>query len=99
MNTVLNYYLLPLKESHTISVQGYISGKISMDERELCVLVSNMVKNATEALQKIKDGYLWIKIREGEEFLYIIDIAKKNGGTYQIEIEGHVFKAEVYLRI
>ena len=24
-----------------------------------------------EALQKIKDGYLWIKIREGEEFLYI----------------------------
>ncbi len=134
VNTVLNYYLLPLKESNTISVQGYISGKISMDERELCVLVSNMVKNATEALQKIKDGYLWIKIREGEEFLYIevknsfqgevvfdkkgmpisskknrenhgigtyniIDIAKKNGGTYQIEIEGHVFKAEVYLRI
>lgn len=134
VNTVLNYYLLPLKESHTISVQGYISGKISMDERELCVLVSNMVKNATEALQKIKDGYLWIKIREGEEFLYIevknsfqgevvfdkkgmpisskknrenhgigtyniIDIAKKNGGTYQIEIEEHVFKAEVYLRI
>ena len=134
VNTVLNYYLLPLKESHTISVQGYISGKISMDERELCVLVSNMVKNATEALQKIKDGYLWIKIREGEEFLYIevknsfqgevvfdkkgmpisskknrenhgigtyniIDIAKKNGGTYQIEIEEHVFKAEFYLRI
>ena len=134
VNTVLNYYLLPLKESHTISVQGYISGKISMDERELCVLVSNMVKNATEALQKIKDGYLWIKIREGEEFLYIevknsfqgevvfdkkgmpisskknrenhgigtyniIVIAKKNGGTYQIEIEEHVFKAEVYLRI
>lgn len=134
VNTVLNYYLLPLKESHTISVQGYISGKISMDERELCILVSNMVKNATEALQKIKDGYLWIKIREGEEFLYIevknsfqgevvfdkkgmpisskknrenhgigtyniIDIAKKNGGTYQIEIEEHVFKAEVYLRI
>lgn len=134
VNTVLNYYLLPLKESHTISVQGYISGKISMDERELCILVSNMVKNATEALQKIKDGYLWIKICEGEEFLYIevknsfqgevvfdkkgmpisskknrenhgigtyniIDIAKKNGGTYQIEIEEHVFKAEVYLRI
>lgn len=134
VNTVLNYYLLPLKESHTISVQGYISGKISMDERELCVLVSNMVKNATEALQKIKDGYLWIKIREGEEFLYIevknsfqgevvfdkkgmpisskknrenhgigtyniIDIAKKNGGTYQIEIEEQVFKAEVYVRI
>lgn len=134
VNTVLNYYLLPLKESHTISVQGYISGKISMDERELCILVSNMVKNATEALQKIKDGYLWIKIREGEEFLYIevknsfqgevvfdkkgmpisskknrenhgigtyniVDIAKKNGGTYQIEIEEHVFKAEVYLRI
>lgn len=134
VNTVLNYYLLPLKESHTISVQGYISEKISIDERELCVLVSNMVKNATEALQKIKDGYLWIKIREGEEFLYIevknsfqgevvfdkkgmpisskknrenhgigtyniIDIAKKNGGTYQIEIEEHVFKAEVYLRI
>lgn len=134
VNTVLNYYLLPLKESHTISVQGYISGKISMDERELCILVSNMVKNATEALQKIKDGYLWIKIRKGEEFLYIevknsfqgevvfdkkgmpisskknrenhgigtyniVDIAKKNGGTYQIEIEEHVFKAEVYLRI
>lgn len=134
VNTVLNYYLLPLKESHTISVQGYISEKISIDERELCILVSNMVKNAVEALQKIKDGYLWIKIREGEEFLYIevknsfqgevvfdkkgmpisskknrenhgigtyniIDIAKKNGGTYQIEIEEHVFKAEVYLRI
>ena len=134
VNTVLNYYLLPLKESHTISVQGYISEKISMDERELCILVSNMVKNAAEALQKIKDGYLWIKIREGEEFLYIevknsfqgevvfdkkgmpisskknrenhgigtyniIDIAKKNGGTYQIEIEEQVFKAEVYVRI
>lgn len=134
VNTVLNYYLLPLKESHTISVQGYISEKISIDERELCILVSNMVKNAVEALQKIKDGYLWIKIREGEEFLYIevknsfqgevvfdkkgmpisskknrenhgigtyniIDIAKKNGGTYQIEIEEQVFKAEVYVRI
>ena len=134
VNTVLNYYLLPLKESHTISVQGYISEKISMDERELCILVSNMVKNAAEALQKIKDGYLWIKIREGEEFLYIevknsfqgevvfdkkgmpisskknrenhgigtyniIDIAKKIGGTYKIEIEEQVFKAEVYVRI
>ena len=134
VNTVLNYYLLPLKESHTISVQGYISEKISIDERELCILVSNMVKNAVEALQKIKDGYLWIKIREGEEFLYIevknsfqgevvfdkkgmpisskknrenhgigtyniIDIAKKNGGTYKIEIEEQVFKAEVYVRI
>lgn len=134
VNTVLNYYLLPLKESHTISVQGYISEKISIDERELCILVSNMVKNAVEALQKIKDGYLWIKIREGEEFLYIevknsfqgevvfdkkgmpisskknrenhgigtyniIDIAKKNGGTYQIEIEEQVFKAKVYVRI
>lgn len=71
VNTVLNYYLLPLKESHTISVQGYISGKISMDERELCILVSNMVKMQLRHYRKLKMDIYGLKFVKVKSF-YIL---------------------------
>ncbi len=71
VNTVLNYYLQPLKEKYQIFIQGYMSDQLTINDRDLCILVSNLLKNATEAIQKTECGCIWFTINEGKEYLYI----------------------------
>ena len=69
VNTVINYYLRPLKETCTIEVNGYMSEKLSIDERDLCVLTANILKNASEAVCNMDHGKIWVQIDEGEKYL------------------------------
>ena len=71
VNTVLNYYLLPLKENHDITVCGYMSDNVSIDERDLCAVCANLIKNAAEAAEKISDGCIVFEVDEGRQYLSI----------------------------
>lgn len=69
INTVLNYYLQPLKGKYDISVSGYASDDISMNPRDLCVLSANLIKNASEAVCKLQTGKIDINIDQGKNYM------------------------------
>lgn len=71
LNTVLNYYLQPIKEKYYIEVSGYVDENIPIHQRDLCILVANLVKNASEAVSKLDGGTIRFKIEQGKEYLYI----------------------------
>lgn len=73
VNTILNYYLLPIKDKCKIEVKGYISDSLDIARRDLCILVSNLVKNAVEAVEQVsdKEKYIFFEIKSGNIFLQI----------------------------
>lgn len=71
VNTILNYYLVPIRDKHKIIIHGYISEDISIDDRELCVICANLVKNAMEAVVKTDAGKIEIQFDEGKDYLFI----------------------------
>lgn len=73
VNTILNYYLLPIKDKCKIDVKGYISDSLDIARRDLCILVSNLVKNAVEAVEQVpdKEKYIFFEIKNGNIFLKI----------------------------
>ena len=71
INTILNYYFRPLKEKCSIEINGYMSEKLSVEERDLCILSANLIKNASEAVGKMTEGKIWVTIEEGKKYLYI----------------------------
>lgn len=73
VNMILNYYLLPIKDKCKIEVKGYISDSLDIARRDLCILVSNLVKNAVEAVEQVsdKEKYIFFEIKSGNIFLQI----------------------------
>ena len=49
-----------------IDVKGYISDSLDIARRDLCILVSNLVKNAVEAVEQVPDIQ---KIKKNTYFL------------------------------
>ena len=71
INTVLNYYLLTLKDMYEIKVHGYINENVSFEQRDLCIISANLIKNAVEAIVKLENGMIDFNIEQGKEYLYI----------------------------
>lgn len=71
INTILNYYLQPLKEKYDIEVNGYVYEIMAIDERDLCVVVSNIIKNAVDAVEKLEKGKITFWIDVGKFYLSI----------------------------
>jgi hypothetical protein len=72
VNTILNYYFLPLTDNHQIKIKGFLSDDLSIEELDLTVLVSNMIKNAAESLKKQEHGYVEVNFIEENLFIYIV---------------------------
>lgn len=63
VNTMLNYYLPPVKkEGCEIELKGYLPEDLKMESRDLCILVSNVLKNAIEAVMQLKKEERKIRI-------------------------------------
>lgn len=73
VNTMLNYYLYPVRKSCDIRVTGYVADKLAIGDRDLCILVSNLLKNAVEAVdrQKEEDKSIVFDIHQGKMNTYI----------------------------
>ena len=71
INTVLNYYLIPLKSNTSIKIKGFISNELNISMRDLCIISSNIIKNAADALEGCSDNTREIKVevRQGESFV------------------------------
>lgn len=71
LNTILNYYLLPIKDQYHVEVCGYVDESVSIEQRDLCILCSNLVKNAVEAVSKLDTGEIRFSIEQGRDYLCI----------------------------
>nr|MCR5665582.1 ATP-binding protein [Eubacterium sp.] len=52
-----------------IEVSGYVNNNLLIEERDLCTLCANLIKNASEASQKTKDGEIRFHIEQGKCYL------------------------------
>lgn len=68
IDAVLNYYLPMLSEHVKVKIEGFCASNIPMSEMEFCTVISNLVQNAVEALNKSENetGYLTIKFEKRE---------------------------------
>ncbi|SHH07811.1 GHKL domain-containing protein [Butyrivibrio fibrisolvens DSM 3071] len=82
INTILNYYLIPLKEKYDVEVSGMLSNNISIDDRNLCVICANVIKNAVEAVSKMDEGRVATLFECGKSYLHI-----QVENTYEGDIE------------
>lgn len=87
VNTLLNYYLNPIKEKCKISVNGMITNDLSVDDRDLCVIAANLIKNAVEAVDKMDDGKIWVNVGCGKDSLYI-QVKNTYTGTIEFDKNG-----------
>lgn len=73
VNTIINYYFLPIRESCEIKVRGYMREEQTVSQRDLCIIVSNLVKNATEAVERVQNQHreILFKVCQGEKSLNI----------------------------
>lgn len=73
VNTIINYYFLSIRESCKITVKGYMAEEQNISQRDLCILVSNLVKNAVEAVGKIQDSarQIHFEVQQGEKTLNV----------------------------
>lgn len=73
VNTILNYYLQPIQNECSITVGGYMDDNLEISQRDTCIVVSNLIKNAVEAVDNIKDGHpqIYVSVSQGTKYLNI----------------------------
>lgn len=74
VNVILNYYLLPVRSKCKIEVSGYISDSFNISDRDICIIVSNLIVNAIEAVENVEnpDKYISFTIKSGKMYTFII---------------------------
>lgn len=73
IDTILNTYLTPISSTCLIKVKGYIDHEIDIAGKDLCVIVSNLVKNAVEAVEQCtcEKKEIIFEVNQGKQFLSI----------------------------
>ena len=73
VNTIINYYFLPIRTTCNIKVKGYMWDEQEISQRDLCIIVSNLVKNSTEAVEKMQnyEKEILFEVCQGEKSLNI----------------------------
>ena len=72
INTIINYYLQPIKNDCDIEVIGYMSNDVTIDERDLCTVCANLIKNATEEISKLVGGKIIFSVEQGKQYLSFV---------------------------
>ncbi len=71
VNVIINYYFVPVKEKCEIHVSGNMGDELEISPNDLCVLVSNLAKNAVEAVMQMpeEERKIRFKVSQGREYL------------------------------
>ncbi len=91
VDTILNYYLLPIQERCNIRVEGFMGEVQFILQNDMCVLISNLVKNAVEAVEKlpVKDREIYFLASQGKDNLRI-RLENTYTGNLQIDKTGGI---------
>lgn len=73
VDTILNTYLAPISSTCMIKVKGFVDHEINIAGKDLCVIVSNLVKNAVEAVEQCtcEKKEIVFEVNQGKQFLSI----------------------------
>lgn len=73
INTILNSYFTPIEKICDIKVKGFADDEITVSQRDLCVVVSNLIKNAAEAVKQCskESKKIVVDVSQGKQFLHI----------------------------
>ena len=73
INTILNSYFAPIEKICNIKVKGFADDEIAVSQRDLCVVVSNLIKNAVEAVKQCskESKEIVVEVSQGKQFLHI----------------------------
>lgn len=69
VNVLLNFYLIPIREHCNISIEGYLGKLECVSQMDLCTIVSNLLKNAVEAVET--GGNIRVNIIRKEKYVQI----------------------------
>lgn len=73
INVIINYYFVPIQKKCDIAIKGCAGELEAIPGADLCVIVSNLVKNAAEAASCVQKGKgkIHFFISEGNQYLSI----------------------------
>lgn len=98
VNTMLNYYLAPLKaRKYKINIKGFMKEELQVSGRDLCIIVSNLLKNAVEAVEVMNpdEGFIDIEIysRQTTWYMKVINSTSNQqiSATTKADTENHGF--------
>ena len=66
IDAIMNYYMQMLDDEIIKLVSGKCSNEIGISQVELCIIFSNLMKNAVEEIERQKDGEKCLKIEISE---------------------------------
>ena len=105
VNVVLDYYLSSLDDTVSIRVKGYMEDENDFTQRDLCILFSNLVKNAVEAIIRQTEGQkeilLWIRQKDRKLLIHIEntfdqkEVSQKKDGTIKADRINHGFGTQI----
>lgn len=87
VNVLLNYYLLPIREQCDVSIEGYLGKLEKISQMDLCTIVSNLLKNAVEAVDS--GGEIVVHIIRKEKYAQI-EISNSCKNTLQVDNTGKI---------
>lgn len=73
VNTMINNYFLPIKDTCSVTVRGQIGKLKVMEQKELCTMISNVAKNAVEAVALLEqtEREIVFEVNQGRKYLRI----------------------------
>lgn len=71
VDVLTNFYLGQLNENINVDIKGRLSENIKISQYDLCIIYSNMLKNAVEEMEESKEGYVKISFTMGKQYTRI----------------------------
>ncbi len=72
-NEIVNIVVNDIMQGRNIKLhwEGLCPAQLNMEQSEVCILFSNLLKNAVEAVEKTEKKEIWVHIKEYEQHLMI----------------------------
>lgn len=74
LDVLLDYYMSKLGDDVSVQVTGKCYETVVIPDIDICIIFSNLIQNAVEALKKLdcEDKFLNMQIRQGNQYFQII---------------------------
>ena len=91
-DVLLNYHVEQLEKKTIVKVKGMCKSTIDVSDIDMCIIFSNLVQNAVEALNRSgrADDILCIEIKEGKKFVKINITNSILQGTVLLDESGNL---------
>ena len=91
VDTIINYYFQPIKDTCSIKVDGFMGEEQSILQKDICILVSNLAKNAVEGVSYLpeEERKIWFLVSQGKDNLRIL-MENTYTGNLQVDKNGNI---------